>query len=143
VTTLEDLARIPGASLATVASITGADLDNREPGAGYQRLAEVDAIDAPGGARVYARGEQVLLVYVGTDALPAGTNHQALARIAGSDGETLRSRQGKSALMHVVADKGIAWSEDDGEVGFVELFPPTTLNGYQKTIYREPPKFIR
>jgi hypothetical protein len=66
-----------------------------------------------------------------------------LARIAGSDGETLRSRQGKSALMHVVADKGIAWSEDDGEVGFVELFPPTTLNGYQKTIYREPPKFIR
>lgn len=142
-TTLDELTRLPGASLDTVASITGADPDHRESVTGYQRLTNVDVIDTSGGARIFLRGQEVVLVYVGTDALPAGTDHQALARVAGSDGETLRSRQGKRALMHVVADKGLAWSEDGGEVGFVELFPPTTLDGYRKEIYRKPPKFIR
>lgn len=45
--------------------------------------------------------------------------------------------------MHVVAGKDVAWSEEGGEVSFVELFLPTTLAGNKKAIYRKPPKFIR
>lgn len=142
-TSLDELGRLPGAPLDVVASATGADTHQRESVTGYQRLADLDVIDAPGGERIFLRGDDVVLIYVGEDWLPTGTDHQALVRVAGSDGEELRSRQGKSALMHVVADKGLAWSEDGGEVGFVELFPPTTIDGYRKTIYREPPKFKR
>ena len=142
-TTLNDLTRLSGASLETVASATGADLGGREAVDGYQRLKDVDVVETTSGARVFLRGDQVVLIYVGEDWLPAGTDHQALVKAAGSDGEELRSRQGKSAVMHVVANKGIAWSEDGNEVGFLELFPPTSVDAYRKTIYREPPKFKR
>ncbi len=142
-TTLQELTRLPGTSLDEVASSTGANTDQRESVTGYQRLEDVDVIDAPSGERIFVRGQDVVLIYVGEDSLPAGTDHLALVEAAGSDGVTLRSRQGKSALTHVVADRGLAWSEDGGEVGFVELFPPTTIDVYRKTIYREPPKFKR
>lgn len=142
-TTLKELTQLSGASLAEVASVTGADTGQRESVTGYERLKDLDVIDAPGGARIFLRGEGVVLMYLGEGALPAGTDHQTLVEAAGSDGETLRSRQGKSAVMHVVPDQGVAWSEDGGAVGFVEVFPPTTIDRYRKTIYREPPKFKR
>ena len=142
-TTLEDWTHLSGASLDEVASATGADLTQRESVTGYQRLKDLDVIDTTGGARIFLRDDDVVLIYVGEIALPSGTDHDALVKAAGSHGETLRSRQGKSALMHVVADRGVAWSEDGGEVGFLELFPPTTIDRYRRTIYREPPKFKR
>ena len=140
---LQDLLTLPGASLDAAIAVTGADPGTRESVRGYESLKRVDAMEAPDGTTIYIRGDDVQLVYVGEDALPAGVSHDALVAVAGSEGERLRSRQGKKARMHVVADRGIAWSEERGEVGFVELFPPTTLADYQRTIYREPMPFRR
>jgi hypothetical protein len=141
VTTLDDLLSLAGADLETAAKTTGASLDQREEVTGYQGLADLDVIDAAPGIRIFLRGDDVVLIYVGEAGLPAGVDDAALQAALGSDGENLRSRQGKLAELHVVAARGVAWSEVDGEVGFVEVFPPTTLEAYQRDIYLEPPVF--
>lgn len=141
--TLDDLLRLPGASLSAVVEATGADPTNREPVTGYESIKKVDVIEAPGGARIFVRGDDVVLVYFGDGALPQGVDHGTLTAAVGSDGEGLRSRQGKTAVLHVVAEKGIAWSQDGRETGFVEIFPPCTDKAYRKDIYRKPPKFTR
>jgi len=143
VSTLQDLLALRGADLQVASAITGASLDEREPVTGYQGLSDLDAIDASDGVRLFVRDDKVVLVYVGESGLPNGITDETLAEAVGSSGEPLPSRQGKLAELHVVAEQGIAWSEVDGEVGFVELFPPTDLETYLREIYQEPPKFIQ
>jgi hypothetical protein len=139
--TLGQLLAIPGANLAAAKEITGASGDQRERITGYQGLRDLDVIEAPGGERIHLRHNEVVLVYVGSTALPDGLTSDSLRSAVDSDGDLLPSRQGKLAELHVVADRGIAWSEVDGEVGFVELFPPTTLAAYRREIYQQPPVF--
>ena len=141
--TLAELLRLSGAALADAATALGADPDDREEVDGYEALTDLDVIAAPGGARIYLRGEDVVMIYVGRGALPDSTDADALEAAVGSAGKELRSRQGKRAHIHVVAKQGVAWSELDGTVGFLELFPPTTFKDYQATIYAEPAPFKR
>ena len=143
ITKAGDLLRLRGADLEVAARTLDADPDLREQVDGYQGLADLDVVDAPDGVRIFLRGDDVVLIYVGPDALPAGLDGETLGSAVGADGDLLRSRQGKRANLHVVAGQGIAWSEDAGQIGFVELFPPTTLEGYRRDIYLEPAKFIR
>lgn len=141
--TILDLAALRGASLADAAAALGADPTRREPVTGYQGLADLEVIDAPDGTRVFVRGDAVALIYVGPHALPAGLDAAALSEAVGMSGEPLRSRQGKNATLHVAAEQGFAWSEEDGELGFVEVFPPMPLAAYRQQIYREPPLFAQ
>lgn len=141
--TLDDLLALPGAPLSAVASALSADPAARESVDGYEGLTDLDLVEAPGGARIYLRGDDVVLIYVGRRALPDGTDADTVAEAVGSQGKDLRSRQGKRARMHVVAKQGVAWSELDGTVGFLELFPPMRFRDYRATIYDEPGPFIR
>ncbi|MES2642791.1 MAG: hypothetical protein V4850_25130 [Myxococcota bacterium] len=50
----------------------------------------------------------------------------------------LRSRSGKHFNHWVDAAAGIAWSEGDGHVTYVELFEPTDLDSYKGRFYKEP-----
>lgn len=140
---LEELLALREMDAAAVAAALGVEEKIRESITGYEGLSEVDALDDGPGIRCLLRGEEVILVYVGRSGLPAGLDHDALVAAAGSEGRSLRSRQGKRAELHVVADAGLAWSEVGGEVGFLELFPPTTFEHYRATIYQEPPPFKR
>jgi hypothetical protein len=142
-TTLDELLALRGGDLAKVAEAIGADPSKREEVTGYQSLTDVEAIEAPDGVTIYARGDDVMLVYAGRATLPEGLTSDEISAAVGSEGEELRSRQGKTANMHVVADQGIAWSEKGGQVAFVEIFPATDLDTYQSTIYRDPGPFIR
>ncbi|RIJ70512.1 hypothetical protein D1871_18830 [Nakamurella silvestris] len=139
---LSDLLLIPGADLGETQRITGAMWAEREEVTGYQSLTDLDVLDGDG-ARTFVRGDKVVLVYVGESALPEGTDSETLRDLVGSDGEVLPSRQGRQGKLHVVADKGIAWSELRGDVAFVELFPPTTFEHYRQTVYLPPPAFIQ
>ncbi len=104
--TLEELLKLSGASLADAATALEADPDDREEVDGYEGLTDLDVIEAPGGARIYLRGEDVVMIYVGRRALPEGTDAHAVEAAVGSAGEELRSRQGKRAHIHVVAKQG-------------------------------------
>jgi hypothetical protein len=143
VITLDQLLALPGSGLEVAAAAIGADPDKRTEVEGYEGLSDLDVVESTDGANLYLRGDDVVLVFVDETALPDGLDDDALQEAVGSGGEELRSRQGKRANLHVVAERGIAWSEEDGAVGFVELFPPTTLKAYRREIYRKPPKFIR
>lgn len=142
-TTLDELLALRGGDLGTVAAAIGADASARQEVTGYQSLTDVDAVEAPDGVTIYARGDDVLLVYAGRATLPEGLTSDDVAEAVGSEGEELRSRQGKTATLHVAADQGIAWSEKGGLVAFVEVFPTTDLDTYTSTIYRDPGPFIR
>lgn len=141
--TLEQLLALRGADLEVAMAITGATAAGRESVTGYQGLEDLDVIDAAEGLRIFVRGDRVVLVYVGETALPDGLDSTTLSKALGSNGELLASRQGKLAELHVVADQGVAWSEVDGEIGFMELFAPTELGDYLRDVYQEPPTFIQ
>ncbi len=141
--TLEQLLTLSGATLAVATEVTGATGDQREHITGYQGLLDLDVIEAPAGERIHLRDNQVVLVYVGSTAVPDGLTSDTLRTAVGSNGEFLPSRQGKLAVLHVVADRGVAWSEVDGVIGYVELFPPTTFAAYRREIYLQPPVFIQ
>jgi hypothetical protein len=141
VTSLADLIKLRDAVASEAAAFLEVDLRSRHPVSGYGALHDVDALDGGSGTRLFLRGDHVELVYVGGAGLPPGTDHQALVALARSEGAKLPSRQGKLASMHVVAPEGMAWSELDGEVGWLELFQPRTLERYLDEIYARPPVF--
>jgi hypothetical protein len=142
--TLDELLALRGADLREVTERTGADPAQRRPSKGYQNLSDgVESFDTPDGSRVFVRGDELLMIHVDEEALPPGVDADTLAEAVGTAGEALRSRQGRRAMMHVVADQGIAWSEEDGELGFVEIFPPSDFEAYRSRIYQQPGAFIR
>lgn len=141
--TLEVLLALPGAMFDDAVELVQADRTDRRQVTKYQGLTDLEAVSNDDGARIFLRRDEVSLVYVGRQALSDEIDHDALVEALGTEGRELRSRQGKAALLHVVADRGIAWSEEDGEIGFVELFPPSTFEEYEDEIYVEPPPFRR
>ena len=142
VITLEQLLDLRGADLDVARRILGPHTDHREPVTEYQGLTDLDVIDAPDGSGIYLRGDVVVLIYVGADALPDNLNHQTLSGAAGSGGDLLRSRQGKRANLHVVPTREclVGSRRSDRLRGIV---PPTSLAAYRRDIYREPAKFVR
>jgi hypothetical protein len=57
--------------------------------------------------------------------------------------KTVRSRAGKTSNQVIFASHGITASVVKGEVDFIELYPPCSLEHYLENIYREPQLFIR
>lgn len=142
--TLDDLLALRGLDAASAATALGVDPGARKAITNYGRLRDVDALDAADSSvRCILRDDRVVLVYVGRAGLPAGLDPATVAKAADGEGEILASRQGKKAQMHVAAGAGMAWSEMDGAVGFLELFAPTTVERYREEIYLEPGPFKR
>ena len=115
-----------------------------EPGVRYERLRPVRRLHNPAvhPGHFYFDGDQQVMQYVGAAAL-ADVDPDELERRLGGPGELLRSRAGKSSVMHVYADRGVAFSSDGHEVELLELFPPTTFEDYRTRIYADPGAFIK
>ena len=115
-----------------------------EPGVRYERLRPVRRLHNPAvhPGHFYFDGDQQVMQYVGAAAL-ADVDPDELERRLGGPGELLRSRAGKSSVMHVYADRGVAFSSDGHEVELLELFPPTTFEDYRTRIYEDPGAFIK
>jgi hypothetical protein len=108
----------------------------------YEKLRPVARVRAtavwPG--YLYFDGDRQVMVYAGD---PEGADPDALAAQLGPGGHELRSRAGKRAVQRVWPEQGVAFSEEDGAVDFLEVFEPTTLAEYQARIYEDPGEFIR
>jgi hypothetical protein len=127
-----------GADLATTVARAGVDPAGRCAVDGYGSLAGLDVIGVGSGVLVYVRGDQVVVVHVTPKVLGDDVDHDALLG-AVDDEHDLPAAVDKSAHVHVVADRGLAWTERRGEVLAVELFPATDLEGYVTTLYHGPP----
>src|SRR5262245_19384758 len=92
----------------------------------YERLRPVARVRArdvwPG--YFYFEGDRQAMLYAGD---PEGADPDALAAALGDGGHELRSRAGKRAVLRVWPEQGVAFSEEDGAVDFLEVFAPTTL----------------
>jgi hypothetical protein len=62
--------------------------------------------------------------------------------LLGDDPPRLRSRAGKHAWALVRAEKGLAVTEEDGQIRYVEVFPPTTFEDYRDRIHTPAPHFV-
>jgi hypothetical protein len=90
----------------------------------------------------YFDGDRQVMLYVGPAALE-GEDPRALERALGGPGERLPSRAGKSSVMHVYADRGIAFSSDGHAVELLEIFAPTTFEDYRARIHEDPGTFVK
>lgn len=94
-------------------------------------------------AHFYLRGEQLEVVYIGNAEFLSALSPAAIRKELGGDGTRLRSRAGKTANQHVYPESGFAFSESGGALDFVEIFRPTSLDGYRASIYEDPGAFIK
>jgi len=110
-----------------------------DDGDGYQSLEDLSVVRSKkyDNARFYFNGPDLVMIAVSEPSISAAD----IRSMMGDDVVELRSRQGKSAMIQVDAAAGLAFSSDDDEVGFLEIFPPTTADDYRQQIYWEPPAF--
>jgi hypothetical protein len=112
----------------------------------YGSMHGLTALSAPviQAGTIYFRDGQFVLFYIeDLDEELAQLTPKFLQRYLGGEGEKLRSRAGKRSWQHVYPERGVAFSACDDEVEFLEIFPPTTLEEYRRTLYQEPPQFVR
>ena len=109
-----------------------------ETDVGYEAVEDVDCITTSEGA-FFFDGDALRVAYVSGAAAAEAT---ALLEELGP-GEELRSRAHKRSVLHVWPDRGLAVSVREGKVDFVEVFPPTSLDGYRSEIYEEPEPHLR
>ena len=140
---LADIRRFAGMDEAQAREALGPGT-TEDPESDYQNLDELLELDNPAvfPGSIYVKDGKVRLVYVGDAALEGTTPEDLEAQLDGKP-ERLRSRAGKSATIRLHADQGVAYSADTSQVHFVEAFPPTTVNAYRSTVYKEPPAFRR
>ena len=110
---------------------------------GYEALGGVDCIHAPSfsAAHFFFAGPELKLVYVPRTAV-GGQDAQPWLDELGP-GPQLASRTGKRAVLEVRPERGFAFSHQAGGVELAEVFPPTTLDAYERDIYEEPAPEIR
>jgi hypothetical protein len=134
----------PLGELLSLRDATLADLQARlGPG-------EVDDDDAYGQmdglTSFYAPASHPAVFYLRDDRLVVGQlaepDEDGARALVGPDAPRLRSIAGKRAWVHVGAPEGVAVTELDGDVLYVEVFPPTTFEDYRDRIHTPPPHFI-
>lgn len=136
---LDQLIEFIAMDRAAVVAAAGATDTDVEDGYSYQSMGGLSLLELPRlrDVGVYFDGDAVAVIAVSEPSIGAGELRSRM----GDDIVELRSRQGKRAMIELDAAHGIAFSSDDDEVGFVELFPPTTAEEYRARIWFEPPAF--
>ncbi len=132
---------------ASVLRDLGIGAQGGETGVAYGGLAGLvrvhEASSHP--AFFFFRGEHVALIYASDSAYLAAFTVSALREHLGEPALELRSRAGKASVLAVYPAAGVAFSfsPSDSHVEFLEVFPATTADTYQRDIYREPAAFSR
>ena len=136
------------AELLALREVTRGELENQadasvDEDVGYEALGGVDCIHAPSfsPAHFFFAGPELKLVYVPRTAV-GGQDAQPWLDELGS-GPQLASRTGKRGVLEVRPERGFAFSHQAGVVELAEVFPPTTLEAYERDIYEEPAPEIR
>jgi hypothetical protein len=96
-------------------------------------------------ARFFFKGENSgsAVMYISAPEALTGLGTDSLRRELGAPAAMLPSRAGKSYTHAVYPEHGVAFSADNTNVAFIELFPATTLERYQAEIYDRPEPFTK
>jgi hypothetical protein len=137
---LDDLVALRDLPLPELAERLGIDPSKAEPDRRYQGLEPVTALHDPdvSPATFYFHPDGApALIY-----LPRAAA-SGLTVDLGEPDARLRSRAGKRDMLWVYPGRGVALSRNKDGLSFAEVFRPMSLEGYEHTVYREPPAFIR
>jgi hypothetical protein len=107
---------------------------------GIERVDRLHSDEFPG--HFYFRGDELRMLYVPRSALEDADLGE-LQRELGEPEVTLSSRTGEDSSLLVYPERGAAFATDGEKVEILEVFPPTTLDGYRSEIYQDPGEFIR
>jgi hypothetical protein len=128
--------------------ITRAELEEKgatvERDVGYERLRHVDRLraEAVSPGLFYFDGDELRIVFI-PDEHTEGMSAAPLAEELGASEQQLRSRAGKNSRIELHAERGIAYSHDDDQLEFVEVFPPASAQWYVDEVYRDPGEFYK
>jgi hypothetical protein len=130
-----------------IASRFGIGPDQTAEGVKYQglkgvtRLSNLDRF--PGHFFFEPGRETPAMIYIGDRDSLRPLDPGELMHALGGEGVRLGSRAGKRVVQHVYPAAGIAFAAEGDEVKLLEIFPPTTREGYESRIHVEPGPFIR
>lgn len=143
-TDLDALKALLGLDQKTFVERYGIQPAQIRPDLRYQGLTGVTEIYNPGvsPARFFFREGKLALVYLSDGGTLSALDPSSLKAKLGGEGATLRSRAGKTSMMHVYPEQGVAVSMGK-KVEFVELFSPRSLDEYRHSIYVEVGPFIK
>lgn len=110
---------------------------------GAMRLTEVhDPARHP--ARIFFQDRsRPVLFYVGGDERFEGMGQETVQAELGEPEAKLACRAGKEYAQWVYPATGVAVAVSRDRLAFLEVFPPTTLEEYRRTLYQEPGPFVR
>lgn len=120
-----------------VMTLYGVQPEHIREDSSYEALDNLTEIHVPEKhpAYFFFRGDELVVVYIGDESFLSELQPSSIEAALGKTRERLTSRAGRMASHWVYPRFGFAYSEDQGAVAFVELFQPTTMEGYL-SIYR-------
>ena len=140
VSALDDLIALRELPLRELAERLGIDPGMADPHRRYEGLEPVTALHDPSvsAATFYFMADgSPALIYLPRSAATG------LSLDLGEPDARLRSRAGKRDMLWVYPGQGVAFSRNKDGLSFLEVFRPMSLEGYEHSVYREPPAFIR
>lgn len=109
----------------------------------YEKVTDATRVDVPGCQYFFFQQGTLKVIYISDDAL-AKTIWDAFKNSTSIlPDDTVRSRAGKTSNQVIFAGQGITASVSKGEVDFIEIYSPCSLQDYLENIYQEPQPFIR
>lgn len=138
---LGELLELRELTLDDAAERFGLSDDDLDRGLRYEGLSELTLAHKPAAhpGYFYFDDGRLAMLYVEAPGIDAA----ALQAELGDPEATLRSRAGKGYVQRVYPERGIAYSSKGDHVAFVEVFPPTSLERYEREIYEDPGEFTR
>lgn len=110
----------------------------------YEKIKDVSRVDLDDNQFFFFKDNKLKVIYISDDTLAKKIwNEFKNTTDTYIPDETVRSRAGKTSNQLIFAGKGITASINHGEVDFIEIYPPCSLQDYLENIYREPGAFIR
>ena len=143
---LDELVQLVGVSESELMERWGDAPVSRSAPRDYEGLKGLTLLQSPSQPGVYAylKDQRVTLVHVAGGTALAGADATVLREVLGPAAGELRSREGKQYRLYVWPEAGIAASlRHAHEVGFVELFEPTSMESYEADVYIDVGSFTK
>lgn len=106
----------------------------------YYKLTSVTEVMTKRGIFYFDTDGSFILLYLSDRKIGRveGVSVKTLRDELGKSSHTLASRGGKATLLQIYPDIGLAFSSDNHDLQFMEIFPPMSFEDYQETFYEAP-----
>jgi hypothetical protein len=111
---------------------------------GYEKIADATRIELSDNEYFFFKNDKLKIIYISNDVLTKKLwSEFTNSANTNTPEETVRSRAGKTSNQLIFASQGLAASVTKGNVDFIEIYRPCTLQKYMANIYNEVQPFIR